>query len=84
MLAYHPLVSSGVVDLNDIRQVRLIDVIGDGRYADAYGRPIYDPTGMNIGGADVDSVAVINGTHLPEPGCALPLCAVAMFSSRRR
>jgi hypothetical protein len=84
MLAYHPLVSSGMVDLNQIRAVRLVDVIGDGRHADAYGRPIYEPTGTGIGGADVDAIAVINGVHAPEPNLALPIAGLAALVSRRR
>ena len=52
---------NGVVDRDAIRFVRLVDVIGDGSSTGAFGQPIYDPTGVGIGGADVDSVAVIHG-----------------------
>ncbi|MGA2499585.1 MAG: hypothetical protein ABSH20_17750 [Tepidisphaeraceae bacterium] len=57
----NPLVISGKVNLNAIRQVRLVDVIGDGRDVDSNGHPIYDPTGSGNNGADVDAIAVING-----------------------
>lgn len=71
------LVQSGVVDLDHIRHVRLVDIIGDGSNLDGRGNPIYDPTGFGSGGADIDAVAVIHGTHLPEPGGALT-AAVAL------
>ena len=65
-LANHPLVVSGKVNLNAIRQVRLVDVVGDGRDLDNQTppHPIYDPTGDGNNGADVDSVAAINGVSL--------------------
>ena len=47
-------------------------------------RQIYDPTGLGIGGADVDSVSVINGTHLPEPSAAVVLPLLGMASATRR
>jgi hypothetical protein len=79
-----PLVVSGVVDLNKIRYVRLVDVIGDGYQWDTVGRPIFDPTGNGIGGADVDSIAVINGTNTPEPSAAALFCAAAVGALRRK
>ncbi|MFI5377823.1 MAG: hypothetical protein ACHRHE_00835 [Tepidisphaerales bacterium] len=63
-LRNNPLVASGNVNLNAIRQVRLVDVIGDGRDSDSNGHPIYDPTGPGNNGADVDAIAVINGGPL--------------------
>lgn len=36
-------VVSGLVDLNNIRYIRLTDVIGDGSTTDQYGNPIYSP-----------------------------------------
>ncbi len=81
-LSNDPLVKSGVVNLDKIRYLRLVDVIGDGRGWDTVGRPIFDPTGVGIGGADVDAVAVINGTHTPEP--AVALAAAGLIVARRR
>jgi hypothetical protein len=81
-LAGDPFVEQGLVDLNHIRFVRLADVIGDGSQLDGLGRPIFDPTGPGIGGADVDAVSVINGTHLPEP-TVLPLAGFAVLLFRR-
>ena len=81
-LAAHPLVTSGVLDLQDVRFVRLVDVVGDGSLADANGNPIYDPFDYDGGfpdnnGADVDAVTVINGAVVPEPA-ALPLLGAAL------
>lgn len=59
VLAGHPLVTSGAVDLAVIRFVRLVDVLGDGSVADSDGHPIYDPTG-GTASADVDAVAAIH------------------------
>jgi len=42
-LTNHPAVTNGLVDLQDIRYVRLTDVVGDGSTLDSQGRPIYDP-----------------------------------------
>ena len=80
----NPLVTSGQVNLSLIHYVRLIDIVGDGSSSDAYGRPIFDPTGAGIGGADVDSVAVINGTNNPEPALIAPAGAFVLLLARRR
>lgn len=79
-----PLVVGGQVDLGQIRYVRLVDVIGDGSSLDAAGRPVFDPTGFGIGGADVDALTVINGAHAPEPTAALPLAGLALARLARR
>ena len=42
-LTNHPNVLNASVDLNNIRYVRLTDVIGDGSTFDQYGNPIYSP-----------------------------------------
>jgi hypothetical protein len=77
-LAADPLVLDGLVDLQAIRYLRLIDLIGDGRHLDLLGQPIYDPTGDGNNGADLDAVAVIHGAALPEPG-TLTLLAAGML-----
>lgn len=58
--------STATVDLSAIRYVRIVDVIGDGRERDKYGREIYDPyptvnpdTDRNTAGFDLDGVAVL-------------------------
>ena len=42
-LTNDPNVVSNLVNLNNIRYIRLTDVIGDGSTADQYGNPIYSP-----------------------------------------
>jgi hypothetical protein len=88
-----PNVVAGAVNLDLIRYVRLVDVIGNGASLDSSGQPLYDPTGVGIGGADVDSVAVVHGVTLPgsvtglvpEPSVAAALSgAAAAVLSRRR
>lgn len=83
-LVNNPLVTGGQVDLSHIHYVRLIDIVGDGSSFDAYGRPIFDPTGPGIGGADVDSVAVVNGTFNPEPALIAPAGCLLLLLARRR
>ncbi len=56
----HPLVQAGIVDLERIHFIRLIDVQGDGTEYDAAGNPIYDSTGGGINGADIDAIAVLH------------------------
>ncbi|MGA2052292.1 MAG: hypothetical protein ABSH19_03165, partial [Opitutales bacterium] len=41
-LANSPQVLSGVLDLNNVRYVRLVEIPGSGNYTDALGDPIYD------------------------------------------
>ncbi len=60
-------VTGGSVDLNDIRYVRIVDIIGDGREEDTLGNPIYDPhptTGS--AGFDLDGIGVSNGAPYPD------------------
>ncbi len=68
-LAGHELVLNGLVDLSDIRYVRLVDIPGTGHYLDSLGNPILDAhltTGS--GGYDfrlTEGIGVIN--QVPEP-----------------
>jgi len=55
-----PLVQEGLVDLDNINYIRLIDIPGDGSCLDSLGNPIYDPTEPNIDGADIDAISIIN------------------------
>ncbi len=65
-----PLVTSGVVDLQDIGFVRLIDVVGDGSTLDDDDFAVYDPypTPFPTGGFDLDGIGV---RHVPEPSLGL-------------
>jgi len=86
-LQSHPMVSDGRVHLQNIRYVRVVDVIGNGSTADAYMSPVYDPypTDFWIGGFDLDAVGVVN---VPEPDwllmIAAGLCLLAFVSLRGR
>ncbi|RLF57404.1 MAG: hypothetical protein DRN27_07850, partial [Thermoplasmata archaeon] len=55
-----PLVQDGLVDLDNINYIRLIDIPGDGSCLDSLGNPIYDPTEPFINGADIDAISIIN------------------------
>jgi len=60
-LADHPLVLSGLVDLGNITQVRIVDIPGDGSEVDSYGQPIYDAwLTWGSGGFDLKGIGVIN------------------------
>ncbi len=63
-LANNPLVTSGLVDINGIRFVRLVDIPGTGSFLDATGDPIYDPwpttPPIGSGGSDWDAIGVIH------------------------
>jgi hypothetical protein len=53
--------TSGLLDTNNIKWVRIVDIIGDGSYVDTSGDAIYDPyptTGS--AGFDLDAVGVLN------------------------
>ncbi|MEO1235477.1 MAG: PEP-CTERM sorting domain-containing protein [Planctomycetota bacterium] len=78
------LVLSGVVDLDEINFVRLVDIPGDGRDVDSLGNPIFDAfsPGNATGGFDLDAVGVIN--QVPEPGAGLLLAAAGLVAGRRR
>jgi hypothetical protein len=89
-----PNVVSGAVDLDEIRFVRLVDVVGNGTFRDSSGQPLYDPTGVGIGGADVDAIAVLHGVTLtsdggvadgqtPEPSAACGALALAVTALQR-
>ena len=67
-LSQHPLATAGLLDLQNVRFVRLVAVVGNGEYSvDAYGDPIYDPwptTGSP--GPEVQAIGVLNTA--PAPG----------------
>lgn len=64
-LQTHDLVSAGLLDLQDVSYVRVMDVIGDGLLLDDFNQPVYDPypTPFESSGFDLDGIGVI---HLPE------------------
>ena len=59
-------------DLNNITQIKIVDVVGDGTNYDTLGNPIYDPyatTGST--GFDLEAVGVINQLGGPPPPVAI-------------
>ncbi len=49
------------LDVHDVRYVRLVDIIGDGRKLDSHRNPIYDPTPTwGSAGFDLEAVGVLN------------------------
>ncbi|MBC2601833.1 hypothetical protein [Puniceicoccus vermicola] len=54
-------VVNGLVDLDDIRYIRIVDIPGSGDFLDSLGNPIYDawPT-YGSGGADIDALGLIS------------------------
>ena len=61
-LSKDPLVKDGLLDLNEIDFVRLVDIPGSGDFLDSKGNPIFDPFPQSPGGGgfDLDAVGVIN------------------------
>lgn len=60
-LAADPLVAAGVVDLDAITHVRLVDLPGNGAFTDSTGAPVYDAwRTMGSGGHDLEAVGVIS------------------------
>lgn len=85
-LSGDPDVLSGDLDLNNIRYVRIVDVVGDGSTLDSMGFPVYDPypTPFGSGGFDLEAVGVLN--EAPEPGLvsALGVGVLVLASATRR
>lgn len=55
------LPTSPLLDLSQVRFVKLVDIIGNGSILDSSGAPIYDPTPtIGSGGFDLDAIGVIH------------------------
>lgn len=74
-----PRVLDGSVNLNDIRYIRLMDVVGDGSRVDANGRPIYDPYYLS----DCDSTNIVPAPASSTDGFDLRGVAVLNFTSKQ-
>lgn len=63
-LAWSPDSQSGVLDLHDIRYIRVVDVVGDGMSQDSFQRPLYDPyPTQGSAGFDLDAIGVIHSSE---------------------
>jgi hypothetical protein len=61
VLANKPDVVDGTVDLNDIRYVKIVDIVGDGSCTDSFGNIIYDPYPTeDSAGLDLEAIGVLN------------------------
>ena len=61
MLKNKDVVLDGLVDLNSISYVKLIDIVGDGDDLDSFGNPILDPYPTSgAAGFDLDAIGVMN------------------------
>jgi hypothetical protein len=76
------LVLSGLVDLDEINFVRIVDIPGDGSFKDSLGNSIYDQyLSMMSGGVDLEAIGVIN--QVPEPA-TITILALGGLALRRR
>jgi hypothetical protein len=69
-LAGDSLVQSGLVNLDEINYVKIVDIPGNGTFLDSQGHPIYDAwVTWGSGGLDFEALGIIN--QVPEPGTLL-------------
>ena len=72
-LLNNALVLAGLVDLDDINFVRIVDIPGSGDFTDSLGNPIYDAWHtFGSGGVDLEAIGVLN-TAVPIPSALLLL-----------
>ncbi len=84
-LVDNSLVSSGLLDLNQINYVRIVDIPGDGTLLDSANNGIFDPYPTPIpgsGGFDLEAVGVINTVPEPTSGLALLILGAVSVGSQ--
>lgn len=66
-LSDNRLVTKGLVDLDEIQFVRVVDIPGNGSFLDSFNKPIYDPfpttSPITSGGFDLEAIGVIHPTQ---------------------
>jgi hypothetical protein len=90
-LSNNPLVMQGLLDLNSIQYVKLVDIPGNGAFIDSQGNPILDAwlTSGGSGGFDFRlgsglGVGVFNSVAVPEPASFLLVVASIVPTLLRR
>ena len=80
---------SPLLDVDDVRYVRIVDIVGDGTYTDSSGKVIYDPyPTIGSAGFDLDGIGVIHmrTVDFDQNGCVdaddLSIFAAAWLSSK--
>ncbi|MDJ0582701.1 PEP-CTERM sorting domain-containing protein [Crocosphaera sp.] len=86
VLSDFSLVQTGVVDLDNINFVRIVDIPGNGAFLDSENRPIFDPfpTPPGPGGFDLEAIGIINGEPVPEPTSIVAILVSVMLGFTRR
>lgn len=84
-LASNSMVLSGLVDLNEINYIRIVDIPGSGDFLDSQGNPIYDAwVTWGSGGVDLEAVGVINAVPIPGAVWLLGSGLLGLVGIRRR
>lgn len=84
-LANHPLVTSQLLNLQDVAYVRIVDVVGDGSRLDSLGAPVYDPypTPFAEGGFDLRGIGVLHAVPEPAANALLGAGVAALLGLER-
>jgi hypothetical protein len=80
----HQLVLDGLVNLDEINYVKIVDIPGDGTFTDSLGNPIYDAwVTWGSGGMDFEALGVINQVPEPATMSLIGLGGLALLRRRR-